>query len=394
MAKNLTGPETVAKNGCDKVPIEAKTTNGMTPLHSALERSRKSYVEKLLRHNASSSAKENESIIPLDHESEGSRNEKLKALVNTYLEEKQRKRTNAEEEHKRKHSHIEEEEEEQKKRRDTEADGETNAKMDEVEKELSNIVGLHELKLQIRNWAKGMLLHERRRGLGLNVQTRRLPHFVFLGNPGTGKTMIARILGKLLCLVGVLATNKVKEVQRTDLVGQYIGHTGVKTRNVVLARDFGLEALEEIMSVMDNGTTSVIFAGYPEPMKRVISSNEGFRRRVTKIFTFDDFSTEDLANILHLKMNSQTKDDPLYGFKLHPLCTMKTIADIIGSETTKDQRKEMNGGLVDHLLVNAIENLDSRLSLDCWDTEELLTITLEDLECGIKSFSIRENKVK
>ena len=152
-------------------------------------------------------------------------------------------------------------------------------------------------------------------------------------------------------------------------------------------KDYGLEALEEIMSVMDSGKVVVIFAGYSEPMKRVISSNEGFCRRVTKFFTFDDFSTEDLSNILHLKMNNQTEGSLLYGFKLHSSCTVKTVANLIETETSEKQRKEMNGGMVDPLLVNARENLDLRLSFDCMDTDELLTITLDDLTDGLRLFS-------
>ncbi|KAK1427434.1 hypothetical protein QVD17_16120 [Tagetes erecta] len=337
---NSTGPETVdleamnlfqetplhlaAKNGCNEVVelllshgafIEAESINGMTPLHASLWHSLKakdnSTVETLLRHNANCSAKDNEGKTPMDHVSQGTKSEKLEALLNTYLEEAQRKLRDIEEENRKR---IAIEKEEQRKRKDIEARRETKAKMDEVEKELSNIVGLHELKLQIRNWAKGMLLHERRRALGLNVQTRRPPHFVFLGNPGTGKTMIARILGKLLCLVGVLPTNKVKEVQRTDLVGEYIGQTGPKARSVLKEAKGGILFVDE-------------------------------------------------------------------AYRLIPYqISVKTIADLIESETAEDQRKEMNGGLVDHLLVNAKEHLDSRLGLDCWDIEELLTITLEDLE--------------
>ncbi|KAJ9538705.1 hypothetical protein OSB04_031438 [Centaurea solstitialis] len=228
-----------------------------------------------------------------------------------------------------------------------------------------------------------------------------------------GKTMVARILGKLLFMVGILPTDKVTEVQRTDLVGEFVGHTGPKTRRVVSNsykgsrrgilfvdeayrlipmqksddKDYGLEALEEIMSVMDNGKVVVIFAGYTEPMKRVITSNEGFRRRVTKFFTFDDFITEDLAKILHMKMKNQTEGSLLYGFKLHPSCTVKTVANLIETEITEKQRKEMNGGLVDPLLGNARENLDLRLNFDCIDIDELVTITFEDLRSGIMLFS-------
>jgi len=152
-------------------------------------------------------------------------------------------------------------------------------------------------------------------------------------------------------------------------------------------KDYGLEALEEIMSVMDSGKIIVIFAGYSEPMKRVIYSNEGFCRRVTKLFHFDDFNPMDLAHIAHINMNSQTENSLLYGFRLHSLCTLDAIAALIERETTEKQRKEMNGGLIDPMLVNAREYLDLRLSFDCMDPNELLTITLEDLEAGLRSLS-------
>lgn len=149
-------------------------------------------------------------------------------------------------------------------------------------------------------------------------------------------------------------------------------------------KDYGLEALEEIMSVMDSGKIVVIFAGYSEPMKRVISSNEGFCRRVTKFFQFNDFNSEELAQILHIKMHTLAEDSVLYGFKLHPECSIKALATLIERETTEKQRKDTNGGLVATMLVNARENLDLRLSFDCMDTKELLTITLVDLEEGLQ----------
>ncbi|CAK9172789.1 unnamed protein product [Ilex paraguariensis] len=396
-AKNMYGETPLhmaAKNGCNEAAemllahgafIEAKANNGMTPLHLAVWHSLRaedcSTVKTLLENNADCCAKDNEGLTPLNHLSQGPGSEKLRQLLHWHLEE-------------------------QRRRKAIEACSETKAKMDELEKELSNIVGLHQLKLQLQKWAKGMLLDERRRALGLKVGTQRPPHMAFLGNPGTGKTMVARSLGKLLHMVGILPTDKVTEVQRTDLVGEFVGHTGPKTRRMIKEaeggilfvdeayrlipmqksddKDYGLEALEEIMSVMDSGKIVVIFAGYSEPMKRVISSNEGFCRRVTKFFHFDDFSSEDLAKILQLKMNNQTMDSLLYGFKLHPSCSVDAVASLIEKETTEKQRKEMNGGLVDPMLVNARENLDLRLNFDCIDTEELLTITLEDLELGLR----------
>ncbi|XP_027177326.1 protein CfxQ homolog [Coffea eugenioides] len=395
-AKNMYGETPLhmaAKNGCNGAAkmllahgasIEAKANNGMTPLHLAVWHSLRaedySTVKTLLEYNADCSAKDNEGLTPLNHLSQSHGSEKLREILHKHLEE-------------------------QRKRKAIEACSETQAKMDALENELSNIVGLDELKVQLRKWAKGMLLDERRRALGLKVGARRAPHMAFLGNPGTGKTMVARVLGKLLHMVGILPTDRVTEVQRTDLVGEFVGHTGPKTRRKIQEaeggilfvdeayrlipmqkaddKDYGVEALEEIMSVMDSGKVVVIFAGYSEPMKRVISSNEGFCRRVTKFFLFNDFSSEDLAKILHLKMTNQVENSLLYGFKLHPSCSIDAVAALIDRETTEKQRQEMNGGLVDPMLVNARENLDLRLSFDCIDTDELLTLRLEDLEAGL-----------
>ncbi|GAV82109.1 AAA domain-containing protein/Ank domain-containing protein/Ank_2 domain-containing protein [Cephalotus follicularis] len=386
-----------AKNGCNEAArlllshgafVEAKANNGMTPLHLAVWYSIRSEdcstVKTLLEYNADCSATDNEGMTPLNHLSKGPGSQKLSELLNWHLDE-------------------------QRKRRALEACGETKAKMDELENELEDIVGLHELKIQLRKWAKGMLLDERRMALGLKIGARRPPHMAFLGNPGTGKTMVARVLGKLLHMVGILPTDRVTEVQRTDLVGEFVGHTGPKTRRKIKEaeggilfvdeayrlipmqktddKDYGLEALEEIMSVMDSGKVVVIFAGYSEPMKRVIASNEGFCRRVTKFFHFNDFNSEELAMILHIKMNNQAEDSLLYGFKLHSYCSVDVVATMIERETTEKQRKEMNGGLVDPMLVNARENLDLRLNFDCVDIDELRTITLEDLEVGLRLLS-------
>ncbi|XP_044460889.1 ribulose bisphosphate carboxylase/oxygenase activase, chloroplastic-like [Mangifera indica] len=396
-AKNMYGEtplHVAAKNGCNEAaklllshgaPVEAKTKYGVTPLMLSVLHSIRaedcSIVETLLEHKADCDATDDEDMNPIDYVSKIQGNGKLLDLILPRQQEERQKKLQ-------------------------EACSKQKEKMDALQKELSNIVGMDELKTQLRKWAKGILLNDRRRAIGLKIGTAgRLPHMAFLGNPGTGKTMVARILGRLLHSVGVLETDKVKEVQRTDLIGQYIGHTGPKTRSKIKeaeggilfvdeayrlipeersGRDYGLEALEEIMSCMDDGKVLVIFAGYNEAMNRVISSNEGFSRRVTNLFNFKDLSCEELANVLHTKMKNQPKDSLLYGFKLHSDCTVDAIAELIKTETIKTQRMKMNGGLVDIMLNNAKGNLDLRLSDDCAERDELLTIKLEDFEAAME----------
>ncbi|ONK67191.1 uncharacterized protein A4U43_C06F17240 [Asparagus officinalis] len=400
-AKNMYGETPLhmaAKNGCSEsaqvlivhgASLEARTSNGMTPLHLAVWHALLAddcvTVGTLLEFSADCGVKDDEGKTPLDHVSQhGGGSEKLHGLLTRYIQE-------------------------QRKRKAIEFFGEAKEKMREFEEAMEKIVGLQDLKSQLYKWAKGMLFDEKRRALGLKIAARKPPHMAFLGNPGTGKTMVARALGKLLHMVGVLPTDKVTEVQRTDLVGEFVGHTGPKTRRKIKEaeggilfideayrlipmqksddKDYGIEALEEIMSVMDSGKIMVIFAGYREPMKRVIASNEGFCRRVTKFFYFDNFNTNELSQILHLKMSDQDETSPWYGFKLHSSCSINLVAELIERETTEDQRKEMNGGLIDPLLANARENLDLRLDFDCLDAESLVTITLEDLQAGLQSLS-------
>lgn len=149
-------------------------------------------------------------------------------------------------------------------------------------------------------------------------------------------------------------------------------------------KDYGIEALEEIMSYMDTGKVVVIFAGYAEPMQRVFGANEGFCRRVNRFFHFDDFSPKEIAQIVQVKLHEQTEGSLIYGFKLSADCTEDAIAELLQKNTTERQRHLLNGGLVWPMLVNAREHLDERLDLDCDIADELVTITMHDLEAGLQ----------
>ncbi|XP_073153507.1 protein CfxQ homolog isoform X2 [Henckelia pumila] len=384
-----------AKNGCIEsarvlldcgANVIARTVKQMTPLHLgvdfALRSGDNSIVKLLLEFNADCSAADDAGKLPFDYiPTTGFEHEQLRQLTHTNVEEP---------------------------RNSDDSDG-TQAKMDAFDEELLKIIGLRDLKQQLRKLARGVLLDEKRRATGINLGPRKKPHMAFLGNPGTGKTTVARILGKLLHSVGVLSSDTVIEVRRTDLVGEFIGSTGPKTRKKIEeamggilfvdeayqlapARsgssrvDFGVEALEEIMSVLEDGDLVVIFAGYTEPMKQVFSSNEGFCRRVAHHFQFEDYSTQDLAQLLTLKMTRQDEKSRLYGFKLDKGCTLDAVVSVMEKNSSEKLRNKMNGGLVDHMLNNARENLDSRLTFNS-KGDELFTIRLVDLDAGLKLLS-------
>lgn len=143
------------------------------------------------------------------------------------------------------------------------------------------------------------------------------PHLAFTGPPGTGKTTVARTIGRLYKSLGLLPDGHVIEVGRSQLVGRYLGHTAIKTREACEAalggvlfideayslhtdgRDYGSEAIEEIMLFMENnrGSIAVIFAGYDAPIESLLDSNPGLRSRVDNVIHFPSLSADQLVTI-------------------------------------------------------------------------------------------------
>jgi len=183
--------------------------------------------------------------------------------------------------------------------------------------ELDRLVGLDEVKRQVRALVSELEIDAQRRRAGLKV-VERSRHLVFTGNPGTAKTTVARLLAEIYRELGVLSSGHLVECQRADLVGEYVGETASKTRRVVRSalggvlfldeayalvsgngEDFGPEAVTELVAQMENhrGDLVVIAAGYPREMEGLLDLNPGLRSRFAARIRFADYSNEQLAQI-------------------------------------------------------------------------------------------------
>lgn len=191
--------------------------------------------------------------------------------------------------------------------------------LDKYFTELNKLTGLKSVKTEIENIAKFAIAQHALESQGKSKSQVSL-HLVFTGNPGTGKTTVARLIGKIYKEIGLLPSSKVIEVERADLVGRYIGHTAIKTKKVIekamggvlfideaytLAKegkDFGQEAIDTILKAMEDnrGKFAVIVAGYTKPMETFLSSNPGLASRFDRKIEFDDFTPDELMAIFDL----------------------------------------------------------------------------------------------
>jgi probable Rubsico expression protein CbbX len=197
------------------------------------------------------------------------------------------------------------------------------AVLSELDKEL---VGLGPVKERIREMAALLVIDKLRREAGLDSSRPSL-HMTFTGNPGTGKTTVAMKMAEILHRLGYIAKPKVVSVTRDDLVGQYVGHTAPKTREVLKRakggvlfideayylyrpeneRDYGQESIEILLQVMETERDDlvVILAGYKDRMDTFFRSNPGMGSRVAHHLHFPDFTVPELAQIAELMLKQQ-----------------------------------------------------------------------------------------
>lgn len=259
--------------------------------------------------------------------------------------------------------------------------------------QLNSLIGLAGVKTEVNSLINLLKIKKIREDRGFKT-AEVSKHLVFLGNPGTGKTTVARLLSKIYKQLGALEKGQLVEVDRAGLVAGYVGQTALKTKEKIdeamggilfideaytLAKggnDFGQEAIDTILKAMEDHRDSfvVIVAGYPEPMDHFLDSNPGLKSRFNKSIMFEDYSEHELFSIFEFscqKYGMHLSEDAKSSLReyLHSLCQNKP-------------ENFANGREMRNLFESAYANQADRLAVcSKISDDELNEIVLEDLLC-------------
>jgi len=263
--------------------------------------------------------------------------------------------------------------------------------LSELLMELDEMVGLNKVKTKINNLIAYQKVQKAREKLGLTVARGTL-HLAFTGKPGTGKTTVARIVGRIYKQIGLLSRGHFIEVSRTDLIAGYQGQTALKVKNVIEKAKGGVLFIDEAYSITENEHSDsygreclteltkaledyredlvVIVAGYSEPMEKFFQSNPGLKSRFNAFIEFDDYTADDLENILIIMCKN---NDYILNEEVHD----KIKQALINQVSLKDEHFA-NGRLVRNIYDNLIMSHAKRVVDIDEPNKEILSVLISD----------------
>ena len=245
--------------------------------------------------------------------------------------------------------------------------------LDAIRAEINELVGLAPVKEYVFGLADNLQVQQRRAAAGLKTASLSM-HMIFTGNPGTGKTTIARLVAKYLKAIGALKGGQLVEVTRADLVGRYTGHTAPLTNSVIESAlggvlfideayslyrgeqdSFGLEAIDTLVKGMEDHRDElvVILAGYTKEMETFLTANSGLASRFPNKIEFPDYTAEELLQITHVQAKNK-------GYRLAESCA-EPLLGYYARWQAADARTAGNGRLARNTLEKAIFHQSRRL---------------------------------